>query len=133
MKIVDLKVYAVGAAWRNLIFIRVDIDQGVSGCAEATSHNKTRALLGETLGQPVWRPLGGRCRERIPAYANGSYTVDRKPELFAARARDVAGMGYRALKFDPFGGGGLELSRPERLLAISLVEAVRDAVGPETG
>jgi galactonate dehydratase len=35
------------------------------------------------------------------------------------------------LKFDPFGGGGLEMSRKEKLLSIALVEAVRGSVGPE--
>jgi galactonate dehydratase len=35
------------------------------------------------------------------------------------------------LKFDPFGGGFYELDRAEKQRAISLVEAVRDAVGLE--
>jgi galactonate dehydratase len=39
--------------------------------------------------------------------------------------------GYRALKLDPFGAGHLELDRDERLRSIALVEAVRDAVGPD--
>jgi L-alanine-DL-glutamate epimerase-like enolase superfamily enzyme len=30
-------------------------------------------LLGKALGQPVWRLLGGRVRERIPAYASGGW------------------------------------------------------------
>jgi galactonate dehydratase len=184
MKIVNLKTFVVGAPWRNLIFISLETDEGISGCSEATSHNKTQALLGyleeareryvlgtdpfdtedlfsrmyrldyslcasvqatalsaieiacwdivgKALGQPIWRLLGGKCRESIPAYANGWYTVERDPKLFAERAREVIGKGHRALKFDPFGAGGLEMSRPERRLAISLVEAVRDAVGPD--
>ncbi len=184
MKITDLRTYVVGAAWRNLIFIRLDTDEGISGLAEATSHNKTGALLGyleeaksryvigtdpfdtedlfsrmfrldysyagtvqttvisaveiacwdivgKALGQPVWRLLGGKCRDRIPAYANGWYTTEREPGQFAAKAREVVAKGYRALKFDPFGGGGLELTREEKLKSISLVEAVRDAVGPD--
>lgn len=185
MKITEVKPFVVGDAWRNLMFIRVDTDEGVSGCAEFTAHNKTQAVLGylqeacsryvlgsdpfdtenlfarmfrldyalggsvqmtvlsaveiacwdiigKVLGQPIWRLLGGKCRDRIPAYANGWYRVERNPKLFAEKAREVVARGYRALKFDPFGNGGLELSRTERLLAISLVEAVRDAVGPDT-
>jgi galactonate dehydratase len=183
MKIVDLKTYVVGTAWRNLTFIRVDTDEGISGWAEATVHNKTRALLGyfedakpryilgtdpfdfedrlirmyrqdyghagrlqatvisaidiacwdivgKALGQPVWRLLGGKCRDRIPAYANGWYTAEREPQQFAAKAREVVAKGYRALKFDPFGGAGLELSPDEKRLSVALVEAVRDATGP---
>jgi galactonate dehydratase len=184
MKITEVTPFVAGDAWRNLMFIRVDTDEGVSGCAEITAHNKTQAVLGylqeastryvlgsdpfdtenlfarmfrldyslggsvqmtvlsaveiacwdiigKVLGQPIWRLLGGKCRDRIPAYANGWYRVERDPKLFAAKAREVVGKGYRALKFDPFGNGGLELSRAERMLAISLVEAVRDAVGPD--
>jgi galactonate dehydratase len=70
-------------------------------------------------------------RDRIPAYANGWYTVQREPAEFAAAAREVVERRYRALKLDPFGPGWLELDRAERLRSIALVEAVRDAVGPD--
>src|SRR5204862_1415787 len=30
-------------------------------------------LLGKSLGQPLWRLLGGRFRDRIPAYASGGW------------------------------------------------------------
>jgi galactonate dehydratase len=88
-------------------------------------------IVGQALGQPVHRLLGGAVRERIPAYANGWYTVEREPEEFAAAARTVVERGYRALKLDPFGAGHLELDRDERLRSVGLVEAVRDAVGPD--
>jgi galactonate dehydratase len=39
--------------------------------------------------------------------------------------------GYRALKIDPFGTGHFELDHRETLYAVSLIEAVRDAIGPE--
>ncbi len=89
-------------------------------------------IVGKALGQPVWRLLGGKVHDRIKAYANGWYTVERTPEEFHAAARNVVGRGYRALKFDPFGPGRLELDHAERMQAIGLVEAVRDAVGDET-
>jgi galactonate dehydratase len=89
-------------------------------------------IVGKALGQPVWRLLGGRVRDRIKAYANGWYTVERTPEAFHAAAKKVIERGYRALKLDPFGNGHLELDRAETLRSISLVEAVRDAIGPET-
>jgi len=88
-------------------------------------------VVGKALGQPVHRLLGGAVRSRIPAYANGWYTVERTPEEFHAAARAVVERGYRALKLDPFGAGAFELSRDERRRAISLVEAVRDAIGPD--
>jgi L-alanine-DL-glutamate epimerase-like enolase superfamily enzyme len=30
-------------------------------------------LLGQSLGQPLWRLLGGQCRDRVPAYASGGW------------------------------------------------------------
>ncbi len=88
-------------------------------------------IAGKALGQPVWRLLGGRVHDRIKAYANGWYTVERTPEEFHAAARRVVERGYRALKLDPFGPGRHELEHAERVRAVGLVEAVRDAVGPE--
>jgi len=88
-------------------------------------------IVGQALGQPVWRLLGGKVHGRVKAYANGWYTVQRTPEEFHAAARRVVGRGYRALKFDPFGPGRYELDPAERSRAVSLVEAVHDAVGPD--
>ncbi len=88
-------------------------------------------IKGQALGVPIYELLGGKVRDRIPAYANGWYTVERTPEEFQKAAKKVLAKGYRALKFDPFGPGHYELSREERLRSVSLVEAVRDSVGPE--
>ena len=88
-------------------------------------------IVGKALGQPVYNLLGGPVRERIKTYANGWYRVEREPEEFHAAAKKVVERGYRALKLDPFGPGHYELERPEKLRAVALVEAVRDAIGPE--
>lgn len=88
-------------------------------------------IIGKAVGQPVYRLLGGACRDRIKAYANGWYTAERAPESFARAARQVVARGYGALKLDPFGAGAGELERGEYLRSVSLVEAVRDAVGPD--
>lgn len=88
-------------------------------------------IVGKALGQPVYKLLGGAVRDKIKAYANGWYTVERTPEEFHAAAKRAVAKGYRALKFDPFGSGFYELERAEKLRAIGLVEAVRDAIGPD--
>jgi len=88
-------------------------------------------LMGKALNQPVYRLLGGAVRDRIPAYANGWYTVERTPAEFHAAARRAVQKGYRALKFDPFGAGFYEMGRSEKLRSVGLVEAVRDAIGPD--
>jgi len=88
-------------------------------------------IVGQALGVPVYQLLGGAVRERIPAYANGWYTVERTAEDFQAAARRVVERGYRALKLDPFGAGFYELSHAETHRTIELVAAVREAVGPD--
>jgi galactonate dehydratase len=70
-------------------------------------------------------------RDKIKAYANGWYTVERSPQEFHKAAQAAVAKSYRALKFDPFGAGFYELDRAEKNRVISLVEAVRDAVGPQ--
>ena len=89
-------------------------------------------IVGKALGQPVYKLLGGAVRDRIKAYANGWYTVERTPQEFHAAALRVIEKGYRALKFDPFGAGFYELDSAEKRRVIELVEAVRDAVGQDT-
>ncbi|QDU90684.1 D-galactonate dehydratase [Pirellulimonas nuda] len=88
-------------------------------------------IMGKALGLPVYALLGGAVRDRIKAYANGWYKVERTPDEFQQAARTAVARGYRALKFDPFGPGFYELERSERLRSVALVEAVRDAVGPD--
>lgn len=60
-------------------------------------------ILGKDLGVPVWRLLGGECRDRIPCYANGWFVPAKTPEEFAEKAREAVQNGFRALKWDPFG------------------------------
>src|SRR5947207_5827537 len=86
-------------------------------------------LIGKACGQPVYRLLGGRCHERLPAYANGWYGGARTPDEYADRARAAVSRGYRALKFDPFGTAWKEMSREEMEQSEVLIAAVREAVG----
>ncbi len=88
-------------------------------------------LIGQSLGVPIWKLLGGRFRDRVPAYANGWYQAQRDPVAIARLAEGVVKKGYRALKLDPFGHASAELPSAERRRAISIVAAVREAVGPD--
>ncbi len=88
-------------------------------------------ILGKSLGVPVWRLLGGKMRSRVRAYANGWYQGPRDPAFFAERAKEVAEMGYTALKFDPFGSAYRYLDRDEERLSLDIVRAVRQAVGEQ--
>jgi len=99
-------------------------------CAVAAIEIACWDIIGKTCGQPVYNLLGGRCHQKLRAYANGWYRGPRTPESFAEKAKDAAGRGYTALKFDPFGHNWRMLPRYEFDLSMDLIRAVRDAVGP---
>ena len=88
-------------------------------------------IKGKALGVPVWQLLGGKVTDKVKAYANGWYTTERTPEAYHKAAQEVMERGYQALKIDPFGTGHFELDHEQSLYAVSLIEAVRDAIGPD--
>jgi galactonate dehydratase len=88
-------------------------------------------IIGKATGQPVYKLLGGRCHERLQAYANGWYGGAVTPEDYAERAKAVVAEGYLGMKFDPFGTAWKRLSKREMDLSVAIVEAVRRAVGDD--
>jgi galactonate dehydratase len=88
-------------------------------------------LMGQSLGVPIWKLLGGRFHTRIPAYANGWYQSERDPAAIARLARTVVARGYRAFKLDPFGAASAELPAADRRRVEAIMAQVRDAVGPD--
>jgi len=57
-------------------------------------------LAGKSLGQPVWRLLGGAYRERVQIYATGFYRVKGQGEAarLADEAQQRAAQGFKFLK-----------------------------------
>ena len=88
--------------------------------------------IGKKTNLPVYKLLGGKVNNKIKAYANGWYKVGRDPQKFNVEAKKVISSGYRALKFDPFGNGNLELNRAEFKKSIEIIEAVVDAITDDT-
>jgi galactonate dehydratase len=86
-------------------------------------------IIGKACNQPVYNLWGGRCHQKLRAYANGWYRGPRTPESFAEKAKAVAARGYTALKFDPFGNNWRVLPRNEFDLSLDIIRAVRSAVG----
>jgi galactonate dehydratase len=87
-------------------------------------------IIGKATGQPIYNLWGGRCHEKLRAYANGWYRGPRTPESFGEKAKEVVRRGYTALKFDPFGANWRTMSDAEMDLSLNIVAAVREAVGP---
>ena len=88
-------------------------------------------IKGKALGVPVYELLGGKQRDRLACYGNGWFAGARTPEDYAAKARTAVELGFTALKWDPFGSAYLDMDRAQRRQTIAIVEAVRDAVGPD--
>lgn len=159
MRITGYHCFTVSTNWRNLTYLMVKTDEGLTGVGEAHIVGKThtvreylqeikRHIIGHDVfdieslyekltlldfgapGQvvmtglgllemacwdcigrkaclPVYKIMGGAVREKILAYANGWYKVERTPEKFHEAAGRVIERGYRAMKFDPFGNGNL--------------------------
>ena len=184
IKIVDMRLTVVGAPWRELVFVELTTDAGLTGVSECRMVNKTATLvacirelapryvigsdpfdverlawtvqraeygrpgevtqsalasfevacwdlMGQALGVPVWKLLGGKFRDRVPAYANGWYQAEREAGAVARLATQVVARGYRGLKIDPFGAASAELAPADRQKAVAIVAAVREAVGPD--
>jgi len=184
VKIVSARTTVVGTPWRELVFLELETDTGLTGTSEVRMVSRTETLIacldelaprhvigsdpfdverlawniqrteydrpgevsqsalacfdvaswdiiGQSLGVPVWKLLGGKFHERVPAYANGWYQAERDPATIAGLASGVVAKGYRGLKLDPFGHASAELSAADRRHAIAIVAAVREAVGPD--
>jgi L-alanine-DL-glutamate epimerase-like enolase superfamily enzyme len=93
---------------------------------------------------PHWMGAGEQPRQSVVSVKHHGWDASRKepltPESYAARARAMAEKGFRILKFDvdvptphETDEYNRDLSRPEIDYANTLVGAVREAVGPETG
>jgi len=98
-------------------------------CAVAAIEIACWDIIGKATKQPIYNLMGGRCHERLRAYANGWYRGSRTPESFAKNARTVVARGYSAMKLDPFGDNWRTLSRREFDLSMEIVRAVRETVG----
>lgn len=103
----------------------------VTQTALATIDLACHDLVAQDRGIPVHQLLGGVFRDRVPAYANGWYQGERDPATIAAKAAEVTGRGYRALKIDPFGAATAELPAAQLRLACDILGAIRDTVGPD--
>lgn len=49
MKVTDVRCFMHYSVWRNIIFVRVDTDEGISGIGEATIRNKEMAVKSAIL------------------------------------------------------------------------------------
>lgn len=136
----DIEPYVRGSDLReaNVIVHRLCRDVYADGgqilaAAVAGVEMASWDLLGKATGVPLYRLLGGRCRSEHRLYANGWYRGRREPDEIADLARKTVKAGFTALKIDPFGAAWRTLTQGETERSLTILEAVRGAVGSEVG
>lgn len=80
-------------------------------------------IAGKAFGQPIWKLLGGRYRERVEVYASTLFRPT--PAAMQAAVADYLERGFRAIKF----GWGVFGQDPA--LDVALVRAARAEAGPD--
>lgn len=99
-------------------------------------------IMGKAMAVPVWRLLGGKCRDKIRLYANGWSMKARATgqlQAYTDAAKRVVDDGFTAMKFDPFvGSPTINSDIPPKHIdtfrdgpIVERVAAVREAVGPD--
>ena len=115
---------------------------GVMMCAMSGIDMALLDLKAKSLGIPCYELLGGAYRTEILLYANYWFIKGgHNPEDYAQQAKEVVAQGFTGLKFDPFAhtnylfgddlSSNLTLTSAQEDLAYDIVQAVREAVGPE--
>src|ERR1700739_1781111 len=84
-------------------------------------------ILGKSLGQPVWRLLGGRRAEKLPAYGSGRVGRAGRERIGEELLGYIGRGGFGAVKMRV----GIIDGDPRHSAA--RVKAARDALGPEVG
>jgi L-rhamnonate dehydratase len=84
-------------------------------------------VLGKATGQPVFKLLGGRTKQRIPVYASRLYT--QPLDELAAEASKYKKAGYRAMKLR-FGWGPIDGAAGMQK-NVALLRTVRETVGDD--
>lgn len=95
-------------------------------------------IIGKSLGVPIYKLLGGRCRDKIRVYCDGFFRgASYNPDEYITKAKEAVAQGFTALKMDvdePLRstmGLNRSITPAEVQLTAEMVEAVRKAVGPE--
>lgn len=121
--LVGQSLFDVEVLWEKLYnSVRPIGQQGVCINAQSGVDIALWDAIGKTLGQPVYNLLGGRYRDKIPAYATGFYRVEgaRYPEAAVEEALSYREKGFLGMKLKV--GFGVEED-------LHYIRTVREALG----
>jgi L-alanine-DL-glutamate epimerase-like enolase superfamily enzyme len=102
---------------RNLFWARGALPLGVIGAIEVAIYD----VLGQAVGVPVYKLLGGRARESVPVYGSGG--IAATPETRIQQAVEYADRGFDVVKVRAL---------PDPMANVEYVETLLDALGPDT-
>lgn len=88
-------------------------------------------ILGKSVGLPVYKLVGGACRDKIRVYANGWSGGATDPAQIKEKAHEALAAGYRAFKFSLAVAGWPLDDRTLVKKIVNAAEVIREAVGPE--
>jgi len=92
-------------------------------------------IVGQKLGVPVYKLIGGKVNEKMRYYRSGGLGEVRTGDAYKQRAKQMAAEGSIAVKFDPFGRSANEtmatslnryVERRELADALDLVRGIRE-------
>ncbi|MBX3082867.1 MAG: mandelate racemase/muconate lactonizing enzyme family protein [Anaerolineae bacterium] len=93
-------------------------------------------IMGKALNVPIYKLLGGKFRDKIRLYADCHAGETDDAKAYAAKALEVVGKGFSAVKFDVDNTGTGKLDQynwtagaEEMTHVIELIEGIREAVG----
>jgi len=107
------------AAWKDLNFLG---HAGAAMIALSALDTACWDLAAQAAGLPLYRFLGGDKTE-VQTYASSGLWLDRSIDELIAEAEGFLAEGHRAMK--------MRAGRPDYMLDIARVRAVRDALGPD--
>ena len=100
------------------------VQKGSVVCAASAIEMACWDIKGKALNVPVFQLLGGLYRDKIEAYASDIYW-EEEPKKMGENASRVKSLGYQTIK------AHLGCKSPEE--DTPRVQALRDAIGPDTG
>lgn len=89
-------------------------------------------IVGKALNSPVYRLLGGACKEKLRVYVNNWEIGAKDLSDLKERAIKAVEQGFSALKLDPMPDNwSMFLTKEDIKYTVDRVRAVREAVGPD--
>jgi len=88
-------------------------------------------IKGKALGVPVYELLGGKHRDRVPTFA--STGDEAEGDVAIERARELAGQGWKAIRFFPAGQKNKNIFEPRESIAATakMLNKARELLGEE--